>query len=252
MGRRSLPVALALSLSLSALLAAGCGETDGERAVRAVREFVGALERADGRPACERLAEAGVSELLLAALRTGIPASGLESPGADRCAIVARRLAEGASGLAELRRSPVTRTLVEGDRATVETRTGAYELEEGRDGHWRVARFEPVVRVLTGGSASERPVGLAVVRPRLREPALGPALAGRTDEESIELTGTLEPEGARLGVEPSPGTRAARVDASDGRFRVRLRLRPGRNEVVLVARAPGRATNELAVRLTRE
>ena len=248
MGRRSGLVALALA----ALLAGGCRESEGKRAVQAVRGFVGALERADGHAACERLAEAGVSELLLAALRTGVPASGLEAPRADRCAIVARRLVDDAAGLGELRRSPVTRTLLEGDRATVETRAGAYEVEEERDGRWRVARFEPVVRVLTSGWASERPVGLAVVRPRLREPALGPALAGRTDEASIEVSGTLEPDDARLGVTASPGTRLVRVEARDGRFRVKLELRRGRNDVLLIARAPGRAATELAVRLTRE
>ncbi len=147
--------------------------------------------------------------------------------------------------------SAVTRVLLEGDRATVETRAGAYEVEE-RDGRWQVARLEPVVRVLAGGPADEHPVGMTVVRPRLAEPALGPALAGRTDKASIELTGTLEPEDARLEAEPSPGTRVRRVEARDGRFRVELDLRPGRNEVLLRARAPGRAPTELAVRLTRE
>jgi hypothetical protein len=103
-----------------------------------------------------------------------------------------------------------------------------------------------VVRVFTGGPADEHPVGITVVRPKLREPALGPARAGRTGEASIALTGTLEPEAARLDAEPSPGTRVRRVEARDGRFRVELALRPGRNEVLLRARAPGRAPTELA------
>ena len=248
MAGRSLPAAL---LVVIALLAGGCRDNEGERAERAVRELVGALERGDGRAACDRLSEAGISELLLAGIREGVPASGLEAPTADRCALVARRLAEGARGLGELRRAATTRVLLEGDRATVETRAGAYEVEE-RDGRWHVARLEPVVRVLTGGPADEHPVGITVVRPKLAEPALGPALAGRTDKASIELTGTLEPEDARLQIEPSPGTEVRRVEARDGRFRVELELQRGHNEVLLGARAPGRAPTELAVRLTRE
>ena len=249
MGRRS-----ALVTVVAAALTAGCGDrpSEGERAVQEVREFVGALERADGRAACERLAEAGVSELLLVALRGDVSTAGLEQPRDDRCAVIARRLAEGTSGLDELRRAPVTRTLIEGDRATVETEAGPYEAEEGRDGRWRVARFEPVARALAGRPASERPVGLVLVRPKLREPALGPAVAGRVKQASIELTGTLEPQDARLEATPSPGTRVGRVEARDGRFRVKLDLRRGPNEVLLTARAPGRAPTELAVRPTRE
>ena len=244
--RRLLP-----ALLVAALLAGGCRDGEGDRAARAVRDFVGALERADGRAACDRLTEAGVSELLLTGIRGGVEASGLEDPRADRCAIVAQRLAQDARGLDELRRAPRTRTLLEGDRATVQTRAGAVEVEE-RDGRWQVARFEPVVRVLTGGPAGEQPVGLAVVRPRLSEPALGPALAGRTDRRWIELTGTLEPHDAQVAVEPSRGTRVRRVEARDGRFRVELELRRGHNEVLLRARAPRRAPTEVAVRLTRE
>jgi hypothetical protein len=247
MRRRS----LALALAVLNVLLSGCRDPDTERAVDAVRGLTGALEREDGRAACEHLSEAGVSELLLAAVRVGIPPSGLEEPEADRCAIVASRLAAGESDFARLRDSPVSATLLEGDRATVQTHAGSYEVEEV-DGHWRVARLDPVVRLLTGGSHAERPVHLTVVRPRLSEPVLGPVVAGRSHDESIEIHGTLDPPDATLRAEASPGTGVSAVEAGDGRYRVVLDLGPGRNEALLVAEAPGRATTELVLRVERD
>ena len=236
---------------LSALLLTGCGESEGDRVRRTVDEFTGALARGDGAAACELLAEAGVSELMLAAVRADVAATGLEDPTVDRCAVMAERLAAEATGLVALRQVPVTRTLLEGDVATVETDAGPYELEEV-EGHWRLARFEPVAAVLAGDAAPVRPVGLTIARPELSEPALGPALAGRTRKETVELTATLEPEDARIRLEPSPGTRVRRREVRDGRLRAELELRLGRNEVLLTASAPGRTDTELAVRITRE
>ncbi|MDP8909346.1 MAG: hypothetical protein M3N47_09585, partial [Chloroflexota bacterium] len=98
---------------LTALLLTSCGESEGGQVRRTVDEFTAALARGDGAAACERLAEAGVSELLLAAVRAYVPATGLEEPTVDRCAVIAERLAEDATGLAELRQVPTTRTLLE-------------------------------------------------------------------------------------------------------------------------------------------
>lgn len=236
---------------LTALVLAGCGESEGGQVRRTVDEFTAALARGDGAAACERLAEAGVSELLLAAVRADVPATGLEEPTVDRCAVIAERLAEDATGLPELRKVPTTRTLLEGDVATVETDAGSYELEEV-GGRWRLTRFEPVAAVLAGEAAPVRPVGLTIARPELSEPALGPALAGRTRKETVELTATVEPEVARVRVEPSPGTRVRNLDVRDGRVRAELDLQRGRNEVLLTASAPGHTDTELAVRMTRE
>ena len=237
-----------LFVLVAALALGGCRDADEELAVGAVREFVGALERGDGRSACARLSEAGMSELLLTAVRARTLVA-LEDTGADRCAAVASGLARRAVGLAALRRSPVSAVRVEGDRATVETRAGAYEAEE-RDGRWLVGAFEPVAEALAGVPPPGEPVHLSVVRPRLTEPALGPVAAGRADDGVAELTGTLEPADAVLEARASGGTRVERVEARDGRFRVRLRLRRGHNDVVLTARAAGRAPIERIVRLT--
>ena len=234
-----------------AAMGSGCQPSDSSRAVDTVRDFITALQRADGRAACEQLAEAGISELLLAGVRSEVRPSGLGEPAADRCAIVAESLAGSAAGLGELRDSPVSRTLVEGDRATIETRAGAYEAEEV-DGRWLLTRFDPVAEVLAGGSPPDHPVHLSVVRPRLREPALGATLAGRTDEESIELTGTLDPPDATLSIGEATGAEVERVEVRDGRFRVELGLSRGLNEVLLVAEAPSRSTTELAIDIERE
>ena len=248
-GQSRQALSLVVALALGALGATACEDADDELAVDAVRGFVGALERGDGRAACERLSEAGVSELLLTALRAGTRADGLDPPSADRCAVIASRLGDGAEGLAELRRSPVSAVRVEGDRATVETRAGAYEAQE-RDGRWLVGALEPVARATTGSQAPGEPVHLSVVRPKLTEPALGPAVAGRTDDDVVELSGTLDPADATLTVRPSGGTRVTRVEARDGRFGVALELTRGRNEIVLAAAASGRERTERAIRLT--
>lgn len=244
MRRRSVAVLMTVAL----LAAAGCGEQrDGERAAETVDALVRALEEGRGPEACRRLSERGVSELLLAAVRDGTRVD--PSPREEPCAAVAERLAERATGLRELREAPVTRILVDGDRATVETERGAYEVEE-LEGRWRVSRLEPLAQALSGERPPERPVHLRVVRPKLEEPALGPAVAGRLDDTSTELGGTIAPDDARLRVETSPGVTAERVEAGDGRFRVKLRLRPGEHEVVLVGEAPGHETTTRVVRLT--
>lgn len=241
------------SLLLIVLVAAtigGCREDDSDRAVSAVREFVGALERGDGRAACDRLAEAGVSELLLAAVRARIDPSGLDKPGAQRCAIVARRLADDATDLlSQLRRSPVTSTTIEGDLAVVRTHAGAYEAQEV-DGRWRLARLDPVVAAVTPGAPARRPVHLTVVRPKLEQPALGAALAGPADDATVEVSGSLEPAGASLRAVGSSGARVERVEARDGRFRVSAVLQPGRNGLLLHADAPGRDPTDVSIELT--
>lgn len=239
------------ALALSALVLAGCRESEGELARRTVDEFTAALVRGDGTAACDRLAEAGVSELLLAALQADLRTTGLDAPTVDRCAVIARDLAEDAPELSRLRRAHITRTLLEGDVATVDTDAGAYELEEVR-GRWRLTRFEPVAAVLAGRAAPVKPVFLTIVRPELPEPALGKALAGRTRDETVELTGTFAPADAGVTIDAAPGTRVRSSEVRDGRLRVEIELRRGHNEILLVASAPGRADTELAVRLTRE
>ena len=234
--------------TLLAVAGAGCGEADGERAVEAVHRFVAALERGDGQMACDRLTDRGMAELLLAAVHTRTRTDGLDAPAANCCSLLAARLAARSGRLAGLRRSRVGAVRIEGDRATVETRAGAYELEE-RDGRWRLSRFAPVARVLAGEPAASEPVHLAVVRPKLREPALGATLAGRADDDVAELSGTLEPANAGLEEQSLGATRVTRVEARDGRFRVRLELARGHNVVVLTAHAPGRRRTALAVRL---
>ena len=76
--RRSLII-----IALAAVAIGGCRDEDSTRAVDAVHEFLSALERADGASACHRLAEAGVSELLLAAVRADVDAEGLDAPSAE-------------------------------------------------------------------------------------------------------------------------------------------------------------------------
>ena len=238
-------------LALAAVLLTGCRESEEERVRRTVDEFTAALVSGEGAAACERLAEAGVAELLLAALRADMPAMVLDEPTVDKCAVIAKRLSEEATALADLRQVGVTRTLLKGDLATVETEAGPYELEEV-DGRWRLTRFDPAADVLSGRSAPVRPVSLSIARPELSEPALGRALAGRTDKDRLELTGSVDPEDARVRIEPSAGTRVKRAEVRDGRFRVELELQRGHNEVRLAASAPGHAETELAVRITRE
>ena len=238
-------------IALAAGSIGGCRDDDRTRAADAVREFVGALERADGAAACHRLAEAGVAELLLAAVRANVEAEGLDAPGAEHCAIVAARLASGVHDrLARLRLSPVTGVTVEGDTAAVRTDAGAYEAREV-DGRWRVARCDPVIAVLTGSAPQRRPVHLTVVRPRLDEPALGAGLAGRTHEAEIEISGSLEPRDASVRVVRSLGAAVRRVEARDGRFRIRVALQRGANRLLLEASAPEREPIELSVKLTR-
>lgn len=238
-------------LALTALVLAGCRDGEGERVRRTVEDFNAALVRGDGLAACDQLAEAGVSELLLTALEAGLRPPDIDAPAVDRCAAIAGQLAADASGRSELRHLPINRTLLEGDRATVETDAGAYELEEVR-GHWRLTRFEPAAAVLAGRPVPVLPVTLTVGRPELPEPALGKALAGRTRKETVELTATFAPPDARVEVDAAPGTRVKSLQARDGRLKAELELRRGRNEVLLSASAPGRADTELAVRLTRE
>lgn len=248
MGRpRSLIIIAVVAVSIG-----GCRDDDSTRAVDAVHEFLRALERADGAAACHRLAEAGVSELLLGAVRANVDAGGLDASGAEHCAIVAARLANGAQDrVAQLRRSPVTAVALEGDTAGVRTDAGAYEAREV-DGRWRVARLDPVIAVLTGGSAPKRrPVHLTIVRPKLDEPALGAALAGRTDEAEIEISGAVEPGHASVRVVRAFGARVRSVVSRDGRLRIRVALRRGTNRLLLEASAPGREAIELAVKLTR-
>ncbi|HEV2061046.1 MAG TPA: hypothetical protein VGR11_16970 [Solirubrobacteraceae bacterium] len=240
-----------LLVVLAGVMIGGCRDQDSEHAVETVKEFVGALERGDGRAACDRLAEAGVSELLLAAVRARVDPSGLDAPDAERCAIVARRLGDEADGrLSRLRDSAVTSTTVEGDLAVVRTHEGAYEVREV-DGRWRLARLDPVVEALTPGAPKRRPVHLTVVRPKLEEPALGAALAGRVDDTIVEISGTLEPPDASLRVDASSGARVQRVEARDARFRIRAALRPGPNRLLLEADAPNRDPTELSIELTR-
>lgn len=240
-----------LLVALAAVAIGGCQDDDAGLATIAVQEFVGALERGDGRSACDRLAEAGVSELLLAAVRARVDPAGLDAPGAERCAIVARRLATGAeTRLAELRRSLVTGVLLDGERATVRTTAGAYEAAEV-DGRWRVTRLEPVVAAIITGPPTRPPVHLTVVRPKLEQPALGASLAGRTDDSAVEISGSLEPADASVQVIGSSGARVRSVESRDGRFRIRVSTRRGRNRLLLRAGAPNRDSIELSVELTR-
>ena len=238
-------------IAVAAFLIGGCRDDDGTQAADAVHEFLGALERADGAAACHRLAEAGVSELLLGAVRANVDAEGLDAPGAEHCAIVAARLANGAQDrVARLRVSPVTDVAVEGDTAAVRTNAGAYEAREV-DGRWRLARLDPVIAVLTGGAPTRRPVHLTIVRPRLEEPALGAAVAGRTDDAQVEISGSLEPGDASVRVVRASGARVRSVESRDGRFRIRVALQRGTNRLLLEASAPDREPIELAVNLTR-
>lgn len=239
-----------LLAALAAVSMGGCRDEDSDRAIAAVEDFVGALEAGDGHSACNRLAEAGVSELLLAAVRARIDASGLDAPVARHCEIVARRLSRGAeSRLAELRRSGVTGVVLEGDRASVRTDKGAYEAEEV-DGRWRLTRFDPVVSALTRGSPG-RPVHLTVLRPKLEEPALGPSLSGRTEDATVEIEGSIEPPDASLKVVRAVGARVKSVHSRDGRFRIRVALQRGRNRLLIRADAPGRDPIEVSVELAR-
>ena len=238
-------------IAVAAVSIGGCRDADSTRAVDAVHEFVSALERTDGAAACHRLAEAGISELLLAAVRANVEAEGLDAPGADRCAIVAARLANGVRDrLAALRRSRVTGVTVEGDTAAVRTDAGAYEAREV-DGRWRVARLDPVIAVLTGGAPQRRPVHLTIVRPELDEAALGASLAGRSDDAEIEISGSLEPGDASVRVVSALGARVRSVESRDGRFRIRVTLQRGTNRLLLKVSAAEREPIELAVKLTR-
>ena len=239
------------ALVLLVLALVGCRESEGERARRTVESFIAALVRGDGSAACAHLGEAGVSELLLTALQADLDPIGLDAATVDRCALITRELAAEAPELSRLRDVGVNRTLLEGDLATVETDAGAYELEESQ-GEWRLTSFAPVAAILSGRPAPLRPVSLAIARPELSEPALGPSVAGSTRDASLELTGTVAPANARVEVQSTSGTRVRSVDVRDGRFRLELELRRGSNEVVLAASAPGHADTALAVRLTRK
>ncbi|MBW3653402.1 MAG: helix-turn-helix domain-containing protein [Actinobacteria bacterium] len=62
-----------LVVALAALALGGCRGDDGERAIAAVHEFVGALQRGDGAAACDRLAEAaGVKKRTVIDYETGV------------------------------------------------------------------------------------------------------------------------------------------------------------------------------------
>jgi hypothetical protein len=115
----------ALVVAVAVLAAGGCGRDDTQLAEQSVRGLIAAMERADGRAACDRLSQTGVSELLAAAVRRGTGAEPLDAADVDHCAVVAARVASGADGLERLRLSPVGDVSVEGDRATVRTQAGA-------------------------------------------------------------------------------------------------------------------------------
>ncbi len=239
---------------LAAVLAAvglmSCAPAGGEEATSAVRELLAALDRGDGDAACERLSEAGVAELLLIAVEQRVETRGLRPERPGVCARVAARLGAGAD-LAALRRAPILRTLVEGDQATVQTAAGAYEAEEVA-GRWTIARMAPVAQALRRGDLGASPVLLAIAQPRFTAPALGETLAHRTTEATIEVTGTIHPPQARLRAQPLQGATVEEAVAADGRLRVRLRLRPGPNDVLLHAAAPGREATTLGLRVVRE
>lgn len=129
-------------------------------------------------------------------------------------------------------------------------RRPGYEAKEV-DGRWRVARLDPVVAVLTGRAPRRQPVHLTIVRPKLDEPALGAALAGRTDDAGVELSVSLEPGDASVRVVRALGARVRSVESRDGRFRIRVALQRGTNRLLLEASAAGREAIELSVRLTR-
>lgn len=244
----------AAALAITASLAlAGCGApTDGERAGEAVRSVLQALQARDGAAACDHLTQRGISELLAAAVRAGTSAPGLGDPRTDACAVVADATSRTATaGLSTLATAPVTRIVLEGDSAAIETHAGAYEAKE-IDGRWRVERLGPVVDVLAGDPPPSRPAHLTIVRPKLSEPAVGRVLAGRTTDSTVELTGRMAPAEAQLDVDTTKGTTAEVVEARDGRFAVKLALRPGGNHVLLTLTAPGRQRSELAVRILRD
>lgn len=240
-----------LSIALVAVLIGACGNEDSERARASVEDLLAALERGDGGSACDSLSEAGISELLLAAVHAKVDPSGLEAAGARRCALIASRLANGAERrLTQLRESPVTATLLEGDRGVVLTEAGAYESRE-IEGRWHVTRLDPVLAAFTTGLPKQPPVHMTVIRPKLEQPALGASLAGRTDEATIEISGSLEPAGASLRVVRSADARVEDVEAQDGRFRIRVRLKPGSNRLLLRADARDREPIELSLELIR-
>lgn len=244
----------AAALAITACLAlVGCGEpTDGERAGAAVRSMLQALQAHDGAAACDHLTQRGISELLAAAVRAGTSAPAVGDPRTDTCARVAEATSRTATtGLSTLATAPVTRIMLDGDSAAIETHAGAYEAKE-IDGRWRVDRLGPVVDVLAGDPPPSRPAHLTIVRPKLSEPAVGHALAGRTSDSTLELSGRIDPEDAQLDVDTLEGTTAEAVEARDGRFKVKLALRPGSNHVLLTLTAPGRQRSELAVRILRD
>jgi hypothetical protein len=242
--------AAAVVLAACALAAAGCTERDAAGAETAVRDFLAAVERGDGERACRRLTEAGVAELLLAA-RQGRSAAPPSEPGPrPACAHVVEGVPAERRRLGALRRAPVERSIVEGDRATVETAAGSYELEEVR-GSWRVSRFAPAARVLRGDDRRERPVLLRTVRPAFTDPALGESAATETDDEELEIHGAVEPPDARVGARLLRGGTLERITAGDGRWRLRLRPARGDNAVALTARAPGRSDATLVLRVRR-
>ncbi|MFP5362913.1 MAG: hypothetical protein ACLGI5_09305 [Thermoleophilia bacterium] len=241
-----------LLLALAAAAIGGCRDEDGDRARAAVEDLLAALERGDGAAACSGLSEAGVSELLLAALRVEVDAAGLDAADAPRCALVASRLADGAGRrLSRLRNAAVTDTVLEGDRAVVRTAAGAYEAREV-EGRWRVARLDPVAAAVTTGLPRRPPVHMTVVHPKLEQPALGASLAGRTDEATIEISGSLDPDGASLRVLHASRARVRSAQAQDGRFRIRLSLQRGSNRLTLRAEAANREPTELSIDVTRE
>jgi hypothetical protein len=211
-----------LTAVLAALGLMSCAPAAGEGAAGAVRELLAALDRGDGAAACERLSEAGVAELLLVAVEQRVETGGLRPERPGVCARVAERLASGAD-LAALRRAP-----------------------------WTIARMAPVAQALRRGDPPASPVLLAVAQPRFTAPALGETLAHRTTEATIEVTGTIHPPQARLRAQPLQGATIEEAEAADGRLRVRLRLRPGPNDVLLHAAAPGREATTLGLRIVRE
>jgi hypothetical protein len=238
-----------LAVLLCALAAAGCRPAQSDRAAEATRAFLAALDRGDGAAVCERLTEAGVSELLLLALEHRVAFEPADARAPDTCARIAERLPVG--GVDILLRSPVSRVVLHGDRATVETEAGSYEAEE-RDGQWRVSRLNPVARALRGAGAPVPPVAVTVVSPDLTRPSLGPSVAGESTAAELELTGTVAPPAARVQARSLAGGSVERVAAGDGRFRIRLALRPGENSFALTATAPGREAAEIGVLIRRK
>lgn len=106
----------------------------------------------------------------------------------------------------------------------------------------RAARSRPARRRDAGaaGDADRREPGACATVAR-------PSLAGATTDAELELTGNVVPASARVDARTVASWRVAEVAAGDGRFRIRLALRPGETLFFLTATAPGRTPAELGV-----